>query len=210
MSRPPMLGWGGSGECRAKPIKAEGELLGPGPGAIETEMHDPSATREPGGHVQDAVAERGDLAAGDGRVVGEADELRLCDEIGGSEHALEPGVVLGCLLAREVAEPGGLGLADPVLDAGVAALSKLEECDRSIVALARRARGGDEGGMAQPSLDVEQRELGAGMGTTSTVPPSDRYRRTISISAADCANPATVIVAARITAWGTTPPNASQ
>ena len=121
-----MLGWGGSGECRAKPIKAEGELLGPRPGAIETEMHDPSATREPGGHVQDAVAERGDLAAGNGRVVGEADELRPRDEIGGSEHALEPGVVLGCLLAREVAEPGGLGLADPVLDAGVAALSKLE------------------------------------------------------------------------------------
>ncbi len=103
-------------------------------------MHDPSASREPRRHVEDPVAEVGDLTAGQLDVVGKADELRPCDEVGRGEHALEPGLVLRRILAGQVAEPGRLGLADAVLDTGVAAVADLEYGNRGRVAATPFAR----------------------------------------------------------------------
>ena len=50
---------------------------------------------DPGRDVQDSVAERVDLAAGQRRVVVESDELGPGNQVGGDQHGLEPGGVLG-------------------------------------------------------------------------------------------------------------------
>jgi hypothetical protein len=52
------------------------------------------AVDDVGGDVQDAVAERGDLAAGQFRDVGEGDDLGPGDQVGGGQDDLEPGGVL--------------------------------------------------------------------------------------------------------------------
>ena len=97
-----------SGERRTKAGEGECQLLGPGPSAIEAQVDDAPAAGDAGGHVQDPVAEGGDLAVGEGRLVGEADELGPADEVEGGEYAFEPGVVLGYLLARQVAQARAL------------------------------------------------------------------------------------------------------
>ncbi len=61
--------------------------------------------------MQDAVAGRFDLTAGDGRVIREADELRPGDEVHRGEHAFESGFVLGCLLAGRFLSPVTLASA---------------------------------------------------------------------------------------------------
>src|SRR5579875_2137537 len=65
---------------------------------------------------------------------------------------------------RQVGTPCWRGLADVVLDAGVPTPAQLEEGDSPLVTFSV-ARRGDEGGVAKTDLDVEQGELGAGMGT---------------------------------------------
>lgn len=67
------------------------------------------------GDVQDAAAERVDLTAGQLGLVGEPEQLCPCDQIGGGQDDFQPrGVRLGAVTGQ-VAQPGGLGLADAVL-----------------------------------------------------------------------------------------------
>jgi hypothetical protein len=121
---------------------------------------------------------------GEGGFVGNADELGPGDEVEGRQHTLEPGMVLGHLLARQVAQTRSLGLAYPVFDAGVGALEYFEPGDRKSRGLACRSFGADEGGVAKSFDLVEEAELGPGMwalcGRSPGIPratPRDRARR---------------------------------
>lgn len=80
------------------------------------------AAGDPGGGVQDPVAESGDLAAGGVGVVAEPDQLCPRDEIGCCHDDLKPCCVRGEVVAGETAEAGCFGLPDPVLDPGVLAV----------------------------------------------------------------------------------------
>ena len=67
-----------------------------------------------------------DLAAGQLRGVGECDQLGPGNQVGGGQDDLEPGGVGLEIIAGQVGQAGGLGLADTVLDAGVLAVAKLQ------------------------------------------------------------------------------------
>ena len=84
------------------------------------------ASGDPGGDVQDPVAERMDLAAGQYRGVVEGDQLGPGDQVDRGEHDLQPGSVQRGGVAGQVPQPGGLGLPDPVLDPGVLAVAQLQ------------------------------------------------------------------------------------
>ncbi len=58
----------------------------------------------------------------------------------------------------------GCGLADAILDAGVAARSQPDDRERPVVAFGEVSSGGDERGATQPDLNVEQAQPGAGIG----------------------------------------------
>ena len=75
------------------------------------------------------------------------------------QRDLQPGLVVGEGGEGHASHPGLLGDADRVLDAGPAAVAQLQGGD-VLIALV-----GDEGGVAVAGLAVEDRELGAGMGT---------------------------------------------
>src|SRR5664279_4248444 len=64
-----------SGERGADPVPAAGDLYGPPPGLVDPESGLPGAVADPGGDVQHPVPERRDLAGGEVRFVGEADEF---------------------------------------------------------------------------------------------------------------------------------------
>src|SRR4029077_13114984 len=120
------LAGGWSGECDAQPAEAFGDLGGPPPGAVDAQAGAAGGAGELGGHMQDPVAEGGDLAAGQRRHVREADQLGPADQVGGGEHGLQPGTVLRPAPAREPAQPGLLAFADAVLDPGVLAVPQLQ------------------------------------------------------------------------------------
>ena len=65
--------------------------------------------------MQDAVAERVDLAAGQLGMVGEADQLCPGDQIGCGQDDFQPGSVGLGAVTGQVGQAGGLGLADAVL-----------------------------------------------------------------------------------------------
>jgi hypothetical protein len=73
------------------------------------------AAGDAGGDVQDPVAERVDLAGGQVGVLGEADQLCPGDQICCGEDDFEPGGVRLGAVTGQVAQPGGLEVADPVL-----------------------------------------------------------------------------------------------
>ena len=71
-------------------------------------MHDATTPGDPGGHVQDAVAKGGDLAVGDGGLVGKADELRPGHEVGGGEYASSQAWFSGTALQGRLRRPAAL------------------------------------------------------------------------------------------------------
>ena len=77
----------------------------------------------------------------------------------GDEHQLQPGFVADEVLARQVAQPGVLGSADAVLDVSPVTVPQLH-CGDVGVGLV-----GDEHLMPEPLGGVEQRQLGAGVGS---------------------------------------------
>jgi len=87
------------------------------------------AAGDAGGDVQDPVAEGADLAGGQVGVVGEADQFRPGDQIGCGEDDFEPGGVRVGSVTGQVTQPGGLGLPDPVLDAGVLAVAQFQAAE---------------------------------------------------------------------------------
>ena len=72
-------------------VEGVGDLAGPAPGLVDAESGLSSRAGDPGGDVQDTVAEGRDLAAGEFGGVGEADRLGPGDQIDGGEHDFEPG-----------------------------------------------------------------------------------------------------------------------
>ena len=110
-----------------------------------------------GGGVPDAVTQF--LRFGDGEVTVEAQRLGPGVEVLGDQHQLQPGFVADEVFARQVAQPGVLGGADAVLDVSPQAVPQLEGGDVGVGAV------GDEHLMAEPFANVEQRELGARVGT---------------------------------------------
>ena len=80
----------------------------------------------PGGDVEDPVAERGDLAAGE--LGWSAKQISLVQQT--RSTAVSTTSSQACVLvegpAGKVPQPGGLGFADPVLDPGVLAVPQLQ------------------------------------------------------------------------------------
>lgn len=107
----PTRQWGAGSAtcCGARPVRLPVCLSGTGGDA--------------GCHVQHAVAERGDLAPGQHPIVCEG------DQVGGHQHDLEPSRVLVETPARQVPQPGVLGLRHPVLDAGVLTVTQLQSSE---------------------------------------------------------------------------------
>lgn len=62
-------------------------------------------------------------------MVGESEELRPSDQIGCGQDDFQPDGVGAEGVARQVSQPGGLQLADAVLDASVLAVSQLQAGD---------------------------------------------------------------------------------
>ena len=87
------------------------------------------AAGDAGGDVQDPVAEGVDLARGQIRLLGEADQFGPGHQICCGQDDFQPcGVGVGPV-AGQVAQPGGLGLADPVLHPGVLAVAQFEPAE---------------------------------------------------------------------------------
>src|SRR5680860_426428 len=115
-----------SAECGPYSVEAGRDLSRPLPGLVDAEAKLACAVGQACGDVQYTVTESGHLASGQGGLVGEADQFGPGDQVDGGEHGLEPGGVLVPAATRKVAQTGGLGFADPVLDAGVLAVPQLE------------------------------------------------------------------------------------
>jgi hypothetical protein len=79
-----------------------------------------SAAGQPGGGVQDAVAQR--FRLGPGQVAVQGDELQPGQQDAGDHGSAEPRLVDLVVARREVAEAGVLAGADDVLDAGMDAV----------------------------------------------------------------------------------------
>ena len=142
------MGGRGSGEGGADAVPGGGDGGGSPPGAVQAQSGLPGCAGDPGGHVQDPVAECGDLAAGHVGFVGEADEFAPGDQVGRGEHDLQPGVVGRPGMAGQVPQAGRLGLADAVLDPGVLPVPQIQSGQ---LAGHRADRGvGDERGDAVP------------------------------------------------------------
>lgn len=75
------------------------------------------------GRVQHSVAEGGDLAAGQLKLAGEAEQFGPGNQIGCGHDDFRPCTVGGEGVKRQVARAGGFGAADAVLDAGMLAMS---------------------------------------------------------------------------------------
>ena len=128
--------------------------------------------------MKDPIAERCDLAAGQFRHVGEADLLGPAHQVDRGQDDLEPGGVLVPCSTRQVAEPGGLGLADAVLDTGVLAVPQLQ----SRCLAGHHARFGIGQNRGDPmTVDIGERELGSRVGTflAQDQPRSVRPRREV-------------------------------
>lgn len=108
-----------SGECCPDPGPGLGDQVGPTPVRVESKSDLAGSAGDPGGDVQYPVAERGDFAARQLWVVGEAEEFCPGDEICCGHDNFQPGGVRCGVVAGEVPQPGRFGLADPVLHAGV-------------------------------------------------------------------------------------------
>jgi hypothetical protein len=67
--------------------------------------------------MQDPVAEGVDLAGGQIRLLGEADQFRPGHQIGCGQDDFQPGGIRLGPVTGQVAQAGGLGLSDAVLDA---------------------------------------------------------------------------------------------
>ena len=83
--------------------------------------------REPGGDVQQSVAQP--FRLGFGELAVEQQRLGPDDQVVREHHDLQPHLVERELLERELRKAGVLVVADPVLDAGALAVTALEDGD---------------------------------------------------------------------------------
>ena len=91
----------------------------------------PAATADqPGGDVQEAVAQRFRFTrCENGGVAGACQHPRPGHQVSGEHDRDEPRLVEGELPGRKLAESGVFGVSDPVLHSGVGAVSGLEELE---------------------------------------------------------------------------------
>ena len=115
-----------------------------------------------GGHVQQPVTQRLRFC---GRQCGlvESDQAQPGNQIGSDLDGPEPGGVDRELPRREPAQAGVFCVPDPILDRGVGTVSGIEE--RQLAALGV----GDEGLVAAAVGFLEQRQLGARVGSFAAV-----------------------------------------
>ncbi len=116
----------GLGEGGADGQPCVGDGCGVLPGVVDAELGLAGAVGDAGGDVQDEVAEGGDLGVRQRGSVVEAEQLGPAHQVGRGEQGFQPGGVFVEAAAGQVAQPGRLGLADAVFDAGVAAVAQLE------------------------------------------------------------------------------------
>jgi hypothetical protein len=113
---------GRSGRWRSwdqrQPLEGVGQFACPGPGAREADPDPPLATGDPGGDVQQPVAQLLGFCGGEGAV--EEHGLGPGEQVRGGEGELQPDGVDLEVAGREAAVAGVLAGADAVLDAGVA------------------------------------------------------------------------------------------
>lgn len=95
---------GGAGSSDLAPCI--GDLLCPLPSRVYSEFGGAGSSGDSGGHVQDTVAEGIDFAAGQIRVIGEADQLGPGNQVGGRGDDLEPGGVRVETVAGQISQPG--------------------------------------------------------------------------------------------------------
>ncbi len=106
-------------EGGADGLPGGGDHRRPAPGRVDTQPDLPGSAGDAGRDVQDPVAERGDLHAGEFGLGGESDQTGPGDEIGGGQDDLLPGGIGREGVAWQVTQAGALEFADAVLDAGV-------------------------------------------------------------------------------------------
>jgi hypothetical protein len=114
---------------------------------------------EAGGDVQQPVAQR--LGLGDGEGAVEQQRLGPAGEVWGGQDQLQPDGVAAQQVEGEVAQPGGLGGADAVLDPSALAVPQLQPGDVGIGLV------GEEDLEAVPVV-VAEAQLGAGVGVLSS------------------------------------------
>ena len=96
----------------------------PRPAALQAKDDSASVADDPGGHVQQAVAQR--LGFGHGQLAVQQQGLRPAGEVLGGQDQLQPDSVAAQQVEREVAQPGGCGGADAVLHPGALAMPQLQ------------------------------------------------------------------------------------
>jgi hypothetical protein len=118
----------GSGDQRrtdaSEPVECGGEVAGPGPAAVDSDLGSALPPDETGGDMQQPVAQR--LRLGLGQLTGQQGRLGPGDQVGGGERQLQLGLVDLELAGREAADPGLLNVSDLVLDSGVGAVPGLQ------------------------------------------------------------------------------------
>src|SRR5262249_33868729 len=129
----------------------------PRPGLLEPYDGLAASVSDAGGGVQDAVSEPFGFGDGEGAV--KAEPLRPDGEVLGDQHELQPGVVADDVDAGQVAQPGVFGGAGAVLEVGGVTVAQFEPGNVCVGLV------GDEQLMAEAVVEVEQAELGAGMGS---------------------------------------------
>jgi hypothetical protein len=138
-----------------------GEGVGPGPGALQAQGRAAGVEGEPGGCVQQSVAQRLGLAGGELAV--ERESLCPGGQVLGDQGELEPDGVVVEVAEREVLQAGLLGGANAVFGGGAGAVRALE-LDRVAFEVGQR-------GQEAVAVVVGEAQLGAGV---------RRSRRTIT------------------------------
>ncbi len=140
--------------CGAQAGERGGQLGGPWPVFVDLELPGAGGAGEPGGDVQQPVAQRRRLAAGQFAV--QAEHLGPGEQVGRGQAQFEPDLVLVIAATRQVAQPCCFPAADAVLDAGVGAVPYFQVGQLPV-------RGvGEEGGEAVP-VDVGEAQLRTGV-----------------------------------------------
>ena len=107
-----------------QPGERAGQLGRPGPGALQAQDHAAGVADDAGGDVQQPVAQR--LGLGHGERAVQQQRLGPAGEVLGGQDQLQPDGVAAPPVERQVAQPGGLGGADAVLDPGALAVAQLQ------------------------------------------------------------------------------------
>ena len=128
-------------------------MVGPGPGALQAQGGAAGVEGQPGGGVQQSVAQCLGLAAGEFAV--ECQALCVGDEVLGCQGDLQPHLVVVEVAEGEVLQAGLLGGTDPILGARPRSVQALK-LDRVAIEVGQR-------GQEAMAVVVGERQLRAGV-----------------------------------------------